>query len=89
VDRPDKEKARRVVRETMRLWKELVETLEPEEGADPITASGVERLASAWLLGTALDWSLELGLETKEVTDVLFTRVSAYLKTHHRNGERR
>lgn len=81
----------------MRIWRELIEDLKEhpemlEEGEPPLPpldSAGVERLAAAWLLGTALDWSLEIGLETREVTDVLFTRVSAYLKTHHRNGEQR
>jgi len=74
VDTIDEAKLARVASRTMRLWLTLT--------------SGDARLAAAWMLGTALDWSLDLGLEAKDVTSILFTRVSAYLRTQP-NGKAR
>lgn len=67
MDKFDEAELAKVAARTMKLWLTLT--------------SGDARLAAAWLLGTALDWSLDEGLEAKHITDVLFTRVSAYLKT--------
>jgi hypothetical protein len=73
VEKPNETELAKVISNTMELWMTL--------------SSGDERLAAAWLLGTALDWSLDLGLETRQITDALFRRVSAYLKTQANGKE--
>jgi hypothetical protein len=58
-----------------------LEALAERTRTDWLRVFGNASSAAAWITGFGLDWSLDVGLEAKDLAQILLTRVSAYLRT--------